>query len=283
MSPRLTIRQALEQANAAANPEHASQLTLEVLLASALSRDRAWLYAHDRDTLNPDIAEQFRLLARRASDGEPLAYLTGNREFYGLHFNVTPDVLIPRPETEMLVDLALRWVEEQKCVDPRIVDVGTGSGALAVTLAVKLAKAQIWAVDTSPDALAVAHQNAALHEVENRIRWVEGDLLEDLAEPFDLIIANLPYIPSGTLETLEVSRWEPRMALDGGPDGLNLIRQLVDQMSSRMADRGLLALEIQFDQAEAVSTLIHEIIPSARVTVYRDLSGHERVVTAQQP
>lgn len=255
----------------------------QAILAHILECDRAWVLAHSMSALTPQQATRFAELLSRAAQGEPLAYLTGEREFYGLAFTVTPDVLIPRPETEGLVEAALNWSERRPQTAPHLVDVGTGSGAIAVTLAVRLPQARITAVDVSPEALDVARHNASRHGVAEHIEFVQGDLLEALPGPFDAILANLPYIPTATLQTLDVLRWEPSLALDGGPDGLNLMRVLIQQATTRLLAGGLLALETQYDQGPPVAALCHAAFPAARVVIERDLAGLDRIVWVETP
>jgi release factor glutamine methyltransferase len=206
-------------------------------------------------------------------------YLTGARGFYHLNFYVTPDVLIPRPETEHLIEAALVWGRDRAGL--RIADVGTGSGAIAITLARHLPGSRVWAVDVSAAALDVARNNASRHGVADRIAFVLGDLLEPAitaGQRFDLIAANLPYIPSAELDTLEVVKHEPRLALDGGADGLDVIRRLLDQASRVLADEGLILLECAAGQGERVAALSRAAFPDAAVDVIPDLAGHDRVV-----
>jgi len=256
-------------------------ITAQSLLAYVAGRDRAWLLAHPEDSLSPEQTERFEQFLARAAQGEPLAYLLGEKEFCGLAFMVTPDVLIPRPETETLVEAALDWAAWVGKADPAIVDVGAGSGAIAVTLAVKLPGARVTAVDVSEKALALVRANAERHGVAGRVRLAQGDLLETLPGPFDAIVANLPYIPTPALADLEVSRWEPALALDGGGDGLSLIRRLVEQASTRLAAGGLLALEIQYDQGQRVAELCRTAFPGGLVRVDRDLAGLDRMVVVK--
>lgn len=279
-APLMTIGEALSQAR---STDGVTATTAQAILAYILECDRAWLLAHSEAPLTSEQATRFAALFERAAQGEPLAYQTGEREFCGLVFTVTPDVLTPRPETEGLVDVALRWNDQRRITAPHIVDVGTGSGAIAITLAVRLLRASITAVDVSPAALDVARRNASKHGVGQRIEFVQGSLLEDLAGPFDAILANLPYIPTNSLQTLDVMRWEPSLALDGGPDGLDLIRKLVRQATSRLLPGGLLALEIQYDQGQPVATLCCEAFPAARVTTERDLADLDRIVLVETP
>jgi release factor glutamine methyltransferase len=216
--------------------------------------------------------------------GEPVAYLTGTRAFYDRDLVVTPAVLIPRPETEHLVEAALAWArglapERQRGL--RIADVGTGSGAIAVTLAAHLPGAQVWAVDISAEALAVAAQNAARHGVTGHLILVEGDLLAQVP-PVDLIAANLPYVPRAKLAALPVTRHEPWLALDGGPDGLDLIRRLLAQAPAVLAAGGLALLEIEAGQGPAVRALAEAAFPGAAVAVLTDWTGHDRLVRIER-
>ncbi len=253
----------------------------QALLAHVLGRGRAWLLAHPEARLSEGEAAQYLDLLQRALAGEPFAHLVGEREFYGLPFAVTPDVLIPRPETEGLVDVVLEWVRKQGLPQPRLVDVGTGSGAIAVTLALKLPGASVLAIDISSAALHLARCNAARHGVGERIMFVRGNLLDALSGPFDAIVANLPYISSEEITALEVGRWEPRVALDGGLDGLDLVRALLRQTPSRLAPGGLVALEIGYDQGVRVVALCREAFPSARISLLPDLAGLDRLVRVE--
>jgi release factor glutamine methyltransferase len=218
----------------------------------------------------------------RGAAGEPLAYLTGTRAFYGRDLIVTPAVLIPRPETEHLVEAALSWAQGRTGL--RIADIGTGSGAIAVTLAAHLPDAQVWAVDVSPEALAVARQNAMRYNLLDRIVFAPGDLLDPLREtgPLGLIAANLPYIPRAELDTLAVARHEPRLALDGGVDGLDLIRLLLAQAPAVLAVHGLLLLEIGAGQGMQVARMARDAFLDAQVQVIPDYAGHERVVRIER-
>lgn len=275
-----TIGEALSYARAlcATRGETLTPSTVQALLAHVTGYGRAWLLAHPEEALAPQDAERFMILLERAAGGEPLAYLVGEREFYGLPFSVTPDVLIPRPETEALVDVTLEWASTRGLAAPRMVDVGTGSGAIAVTLALKLPAAKVTAVDISWEALLIARINAARHGIGKRLTLVLGDLLEALIGPFDVILANLPYISQAEREALDVGRWEPRIALDGGLDGLHLVRRLIDQAPARLAPGGLLALEIGAEQGASVAALCRAAFPQAEIAVLPDLAGHDRIV-----
>ncbi len=271
--PASTLGEALAQAEALG----VERLVSQVVLARLTGRSRASVIAHPEDPLPGDAAVRWGELLSRAAQGEPLAYLIGEREFFLLSFEVTPDVLIPRPETEELVQAALVWAQARPGAALRIADPGTGSGVIAVTLAVHLPQAQITATDTSAAALAVARRNAARHGVAERVHFVQTDLLAGLDGPFDLIAANLPYIASAAVDTLEVARWEPRAALDGGPDGLAAIRALLAQAPPRLAPGGAVFLEIGHDQGAPAADLCRAAFPDAAVRVLRDQAGRDRI------
>lgn len=260
-----------------------------LLLALVLGQTREWVIAHPEQPLTSEQQSHFTELTTQAASGVPLPYLLGHWEFFGLDFVVTPDVLIPRPETELIVELALRSISNSP--NSRILDIGTGSGIIAVTLAVKLPHTNISAVDISPAALAVAQANARHHNVADRITFIESDLLSTLAKhpeqsewataplsTFDLILANLPYIPTDDLHSLTVAKHEPTLALDGGPDGLTLIRRLLADAPRCLAPGGTILLEIEYRQGEAVKEIAQAAFPNSPITVHKDLSGLDRVV-----
>ncbi|MGQ9908010.1 MAG: peptide chain release factor N(5)-glutamine methyltransferase [Candidatus Flexifilum sp.] len=280
-------RAAIARLRAAGSPTPA--LDVDTLLMHGLGRDRAFILAHPEYRLTDQAAARCEALLARAAAGEPIAYLTGERGFYDLVFRVTPDVLIPRPETELLLEAALQWARMRLEARPHtpltIVDVGTGSGALAVTLARHLPpdRVCITGIDSSPAALAVARENAAaLLDAARAVTWLESDLLTAWpGTPIDLLVANLPYIPSAVVPTLAVSRFEPASALDGGPDGLDLIRRLLDQVQRCIAPDGLIALEIGADQGVQCAAEARVRFPGARIELRRDYAGHDRVVLVE--
>lgn len=254
-----------------------------VLLAHVLDRPRTALLAHPEMPLTDEQAAQFATLVKRRAAGTPIAYLIGRHPFYDRDFLVTPDVLIPRPETEHLIDAALAWARGRVVL--RVADIGTGSGAIAVTLAAHLPDAHVHAVDCSPAALDVARQNAERAGVGGRITFHQGDLLAPLlaqGEPLDLIAANLPYIPTADLAALDVARHEPVLALDGGPDGLDAIRRLLTQAPRVLAANGLILLEIGAGQGEAAAGLAREQFPGAEIAVLHDYAGHDRVLRVER-
>jgi len=228
-------------------------LDAEVLARHVLDCDRATLLTRARDPLPSAFDRLYRALIARRVRREPVGYIVGHREFWSLEFDVTPAVLIPRPETELVVEEALASLPRRDGVR-HIIDVGTGCGCLAVTLAVEFPPARVTATDTSHEALAVAYRNADRHNVIGRITFVQGDLLEGLAGPADLIVSNPPYVPVGDAATLqpEVARYEPSSALYGGDDGLDVIRRLFGSAHQRLADGGWLIVEFGFGQEAAV-------------------------------
>jgi len=233
--------------------------------------------AHPEAELTPEQSGRFAKLIEQAERGTPLPYLLGQWEFFGLSFKVTPDVLIPRPETELLVEKALGKTPKPKTPNSKIADVGTGSGIIAITLAVKLPQAHIIATDVSVAALEVARANAVAHSVADRVKFIHGDLLES-AGKVNLICANLPYISTVELTTLPVAKHEPTLALDGGEDGLRLIERLLATAGDHLLPDGALLAEIAATQGEAAASLAHHYFPSARVEVYKDLAGLDRVL-----
>ncbi len=270
----LTLRDALNDASRRFAPVSESPgLDAHVLMCEVLGVERSYLLAHPEATLTGDQAARFEALVARHAGGEPVAYILGRRGFYDRDFLVTPDVLIPRPETELLLERALAFTRRQPTA--AVADVGTGSGALAVTLAAQAPQTQVYAVDVSEKALDVARQNAALHGVADRVVFLRGDLLAPLIERqirLDLVMANLPYIASDEVPHLAVSRHEPTLALDGGADGLALIRRLLAQLPQACRPGARALLEIGAGQSAAVQALA----PDAEV--YQDYAGLERMV-----
>lgn len=265
-----TIRDLLTEAR-----PRVSALDAHVLLADILQTERAHVLAHPEAELTPEQAERFRGQIERAAAGEPIAYILGRRAFYDRDFTVTSAVLIPRPETELLLEQALTWAKARPPL--RAVDVGTGSGALAVTFAALVPHADVYAVDISAAALAVARGNAERHAA--RVTFAQGDLLAPFLDdpPFDLVMANLPYIAADEVPTLAVSRYEPITALDGGADGLDLIRQLVAQLPRVTLPGALILLEIGAGQGAAALEIVHALRPAA-AEIIPDYAGHDRIV-----
>lgn len=253
------------------------------LLAHVSGRDRTYLFTHDDETLPPEMLAEFRRAIARRASGEPLQYIKGRQEFYGLDFEVTPDVLIPRPETELLVETALELARALR--EPLICDVGTGSGCIAVALLHARADARAVALDISPDALRVAKRNASRHDVGDRIDFIESDCFDALDASdsakarFDLVVSNPPYVAESDIDGLqrEVRDHEPRAALTPGGDGLCVIRRLLEGAPAHLKPGGHLVFEIGYDQHEQIRSLIDERRWTL-LDVHRDLQGIPRTV-----
>ncbi len=273
----MTLKQALNHTRrilTANNIEDAS-LECELLLRYTLKISRVQLYLDLDHELTSKQEEDFRDAIKRRLNGEPTAYITGYREFYGLDFYVNSNALIPRPESELLVEKALNLAQYHSV--STIADVGTGCGAIAISLALNLPQVKIYATDISAPALEVALFNCQKHGVANRIYLLPGDMLEPLPEPVDLIVTNLPYVKHS--ELLPLADFEPLLALNGGSDGLGKIRQLCRQVSDKLHPEGYLLLEIGQGQSKAVTTFLRSLFPSAEVEVTSDLRGIDRVVS----
>ena len=258
-----------------------ASLDAQVILAHIMGKERGWLFAHYDQALMPEEAETFTDMVARRAAAEPVAYLVGHREFYGLDLMVDERVLIPRPETELLVDAVLDHIDSRPSHEVRMVDVGTGSGAVAVAVASNCPEVTIYAVDLSPDALEVAAENVRQHDSRGQITLLQGDLLSPLPEPVDIIAANLPYITNNDYKHLmaDVRDYEPRLALEAGPEGLDLIRRLLDQAPGHLYPGGVLFLEIGANQGQAVMQLVERLLPQARhVGLRQDYHGYDRLV-----
>jgi release factor glutamine methyltransferase len=263
------------------------RLDAELLLRHVLDMNQAEFYLHVDDVIGPDLERRLWRLLQRRSRREPLAYITGHKEFWSLDFTVTSDVLIPRPETELLIEAALERTLSMLKSPLKILDIGTGSGAIAICLAKELREAQISAVDISTAALQVARENAERHGVADRIRFAAGDLFAPLAEErgnFDLILANPPYIRSRDLAELapEIRDWEPIAALDGGADGLDIYRRIVNECGGYLAGEGHLLLEIGESMAEAVEQMIARAGGFETARLLRDYAGKDRVIVTRK-
>ena len=283
MSQPQTLSHALTLAREALAPHSdTAALDAQTLLAHLTGQSRAWVLAHPEAQLTADQTQRLIEAVERLRRGEPLPYVLGEWAFFGRFFFVTPAVLIPRPETELLIETALAWLQHRS-TPARVVDVGTGSGVIAVTLAVERPDLTVVATDRSHAALRVARSNARRHSVAERLRWVRGDLLAPFHGPWDLVCANLPYIPSARLAHLRVARYEPWRALDGGPDGLRPRCRLLAQARRQMAPQGALLLEIGADQGRAATQIAQQTFPQAEVQVRQDLAGHDRLLVIQLP
>jgi release factor glutamine methyltransferase len=272
---------ARQQLRAAGLAGEEADLDARLLAQHVLGWDAARFFASAHDPAPPGFSEEYqRLLARRVAR-EPFAYLVGHRDFWNLTFEVSPAVLIPRPETELVIETALeRFPDRGAPID--VADVGTGSGCLAVSLACERAAAAVTATDISADALAVAARNAQQHQVADRVRVTRTSLLTDVPGPFDLIVANPPYVPDEERRLLapEVAGFEPPVALFGGADGLDVIRGLLEQAATRLRPGGVLIFEIGAGQSDPVTDLISASVRLKMSEIRRDLQGIPRTVVA---
>jgi release factor glutamine methyltransferase len=252
----------------------------DALIAHVIDRDRAWLRAHDDEPVNDTDADRVRALARRRGAGEPLAYLIGSAGFYRREFLVDPRVLIPRPETEHLVEAAVTHLRQYRA--PRALDVGTGSGAIALTLAAEVRSARVDATEASPDALIVAIANRDRLGLNGRVAFYLGNLVDPVARNhYDAIVANLPYVPSGAGDP--DLRFEPALALDGGPDGLKFYREFFASVPPLVNAGGLVLAEGAPPIASGLLALAQAAFPQAAVTLERDYGGRERFVQVITP
>lgn len=256
-------------------------LEAELLLATSLGVSRTQLYTMLHDDFSAASSTRLAQLTRRRLNREPLAYILGYREFYGLKLKVNRSVLIPRPETELLVDEAIRVL---KARFPRggatIADVGIGSGAVAVALASCVTDSHTYGIEVSPRAFRIAEQNVKQQRLQDRITILLGDLLNPLPVKVDLIVANLPYIPTDRLVTLapEITRYEPRQALDGGRDGLELVRRLLAQTPDYLSTGGVILLEMDPEQMGVATSYALQVHPAARCYRAKDLAGLDRIL-----
>jgi release factor glutamine methyltransferase len=268
-------------------PGDTPDLDAQVLVAHLLGKSRAWLAAHFDESLSVSQLVIVEQAVKRLEAGEPFPYVLGHWEFFGLDFKITPDVLIPRPETELIVEQAILWLQSRPVTNLsslRAADVGTGSGCIAISLAHHIPDLRVLATDLSMPALKVAQGNAICHQVNDRVDFVQCDLLPPHPTPlpteshFDVICANLPYIPTETLESLPVFRHEPILALNGGSDGLEPMRNLLKIAPDWLAPDGLILLEIESGQGMTAVSLAYDSFDHATINLRRDLAGKERMV-----
>lgn len=259
-----------------------NKLDAKLLLADVLKKDNLYLFMNRTEEVSVKYVEQYVDYISRRKSGEPLQYIIGSQEFMGLNFYVAPGVLIPRGDTEVLVELLIEELKDYK--SPRILDIGTGSGAIHVALAHYLKSAELTTVDISEDAINIAKKNASDNNVSDRITYYLSDLFEALDKnyKFDVIVSNPPYIPTDVIEGLqtEVSVHEPKIALDGGKDGYDFYRRIILESNEYFKDYGILAFEVGHDQARYIKELC-ELASFNSVEIYKDLNGVERVVIAK--
>ena len=255
-------------------------LDAQVLLAHILAKPRVWVLTHPEATPSPEQEKALKKALSQLQSGVPLPYVIGHWEFFGLDFNLTPDVLIPRPETEELVEEALAWLDRKP--DARVLDMGTGSGCIPIALARNAPDLRLVAVDRSNASLHIARQNAAKHGVAKQITFIQSDLFSNVPPaPRNLLLANLPYIPTETLKTLDVYTREPTLALDGGADGLNLIRRFLKDAPKFLAPNGMMLLEIDASHGQKALETAKAFFPEAECALLQDLSERDRFIKIQ--
>ena len=256
-----------------------ADLEAEVLLRHALGLQRHQLFARLHEEIDGSASQRFDALLQRRLAHEPTAYIVSHREFYAIDLEMTPAALIPRPETELLVDEAIRLTPP----GASIVDIGTGSGAIAIAVGFHLPDAIIYAIDESSDALALAARNAERHGVADRIRFLQGDLFAPLPEAVDVIVANLPYVPTSEWESLpaEIREHEPRQALDGGPTGTLVLERFLRESPRYLRPGGRLLAEIGWDEGERLRAIASECFPQARIAIEKDLAGLDRLLVVE--
>lgn len=278
----ITIGQALKEGVEKLNGHSETpNLDAQVLLADILHQSRAWIVSHPEVGLTGPDLSAWQVKLNSLEKGTPLPYVLGHWEFFGLDFKVSPDTLIPRPETEILVEQAISWLDESHNTRCRVADIGTGTGCIAISIAKNESHSTVYATDLSLPALKIAVDNAQKHCVADRIEFLVGNLLPPLNTKFDLICANLPYIPEYALPHLEVAHHEPILALNGGHEGLEQIARLLEIAPLYIEPGGLLLLEIEKTQAELVRSLAKQHFPAAEISLIQDLANHDRLVKIQ--
>ena len=270
-----TIRQAMNNAKQKLFDSDTPSLDAQLLLTHIMGVERSYLFAHDDEILTQEHIDSFQTLVNRRADGEPIAYILGTKGFYDLEFTVTPAVLIPRPETELLLEEALRLMKDMP--DCTVADIGTGSGALVVTFAKHMPQSRVYATDISESALMIAKRNADRNQVD--VNFFKGNLAQPLIDnhiKVDLLMANLPYIHRDEVPELDVSRYEPQLALDGGEDGLDLIRELIGQIPMVCNSGASVLLEIGADQGYDLKTLVEDTL-NVTCDILPDYAGLDRI------
>ena len=282
----MNIREIIQQTTVSfAESGHGTpRLDAEVLLSHCLSADRTGLYSNPAEQIGEERREEFLHLVARRRQGEPIAYIVGEKEFWSLSFAVDDRVLVPRPETEVLVEEVLAVCKAVKGKDLKILEIGAGSGVISVSLASELKEALFWATDISEGALAVAERNAARHGVAGRITFLRGDLFAPVSGSFHIIVSNPPYIPEDEFDGLppDIRQFEPRVALVGGSDGIEVHRKLIRQAVSFLEEGGWIFLEIGAAQRKRIEQILKAVGSYDEIGFRKDYGGEERVVRARR-
>lgn len=286
----MTVRQTLQEGTSflARKGVTSARLDAELLLGKVMGAGRESLYVDDEMPLQGSERRRFQRLVERRARREPVSYITGQWEFWSLEFLVTPAVLVPRPETELLVEIVLALMAQfDEGLPLKLLDLGTGSGVIAVSLAKEQRNGEIWATDLSGEALEIARANATHHGVERKIHFLQGDLFEPVKEYrrfFQMVISNPPYVRRGEMKHLprEIQDWEPKAAIDGGWDGLDLYRRIIQEGHRYLVDGGLMALEIGADMGSEVSRLFAATGCFSKCSMYKDYAGRDRVLVARK-
>jgi release factor glutamine methyltransferase len=284
---RAPIKEAVEQLTSLLSAiSETPALDAQVLVAFLFNQPRSWLNAHGEEPLDLEISERLEGLIPRLFAEEPLPYILGKQEFFGREFMVNQDVMIPRPETELLVEYAIAYIQDNiQYIQPwKIIDIGTGSGNIAISLAASIPGLKVIATDFSLNALRVAKINAKKAGVEESIHFIQADLLEhpELTGDFQIVLSNPPYIPTEVCSELSVSNYEPNIALDGGEDGLEIILQIIASTKSRLATKGLFLMEMESSQGARVKSFAESAFPGARIEIIKDLARHDRLLRVEK-
>lgn len=253
-------------------------LDAQLLLGQSMGVSRTWVIGHAHDVITPNVFKNFQSLISQREMGVPLPYILGWWEFYGRRFRVSEEVLIPRPETELLVEVAINYLT-QNSARQFVLDIGTGSGCIAISLAAEISPLEILATDISRNALGLAKENAVKHGVSERIHFVQMDLSTGVSAQPDVVCANLPYIPGEQLQNLEVANWEPSIALDGGVNGLSQIIDLLDDLPRIVQPGGMILLEVEEKKGDDVRVEARERFPDGKIELHCDLAGKDRLLS----
>lgn len=275
----ITIEEALGEAfSRIKSISETPNLDAQILLGHSMGVSRTWVIGHAHDVITPNVFKNFQSLISQREMGVPLPYILGWWEFYGRRFRVSEEVLIPRPETELLVEVAINYLT-QNSDRQFVLDIGTGSGCIAISLAAEISPLEILATDISRNALGLAKENAVKHGVSERIHFVQMDLSTGLSAQPDVVCANLPYIPGEQLQNLEVANWEPSIALDGGVNGLSQIIDLLDDLPRIVQPGGMILLEVEEKKGDDVRVEARERFPDGKIELHCDLAGKDRLLS----